>query len=103
MRKTVSLLAVLLTLCLLFSSASCDNATSENNSVNTHESIYSEITTSSSSRTTTYVLNKRSKKIHKLDCGTGDLIDPKNRSTYTGSIDDLLQNGYTTCGNCFRS
>ena len=41
-------------------------------------------------------------KIHKPDCGTGDLIAPKNRATYTGTIDELIEKGYTTCGNCFR-
>ena len=50
---------------------------------------------------TTYILNINSKKIHKTDCGTGARISYKNRMTYTGSIDALFENGYTTCGNCF--
>ena len=50
----------------------------------------------------TYVLNTRSKKIHKTTCGTGDLILPENRKTYTGDIAELFRKGYTTCGNCFR-
>lgn len=49
-----------------------------------------------------YVLNIKSKKIHKTTCGTGDLILPENRKTYKGNIDELLEDGYTKCGNCFR-
>ena len=50
---------------------------------------------------TYYVLNTNSKKIHQPDCGTGGLIHEKNRKTYYGSMESLLQKGYTTCGNCF--
>lgn len=49
-----------------------------------------------------YVLNIKSQKIHKTTCGTGDLILPENRKIYKGNIDDLLEDGYTKCGNCFR-
>ncbi len=50
----------------------------------------------------TYILNVNSKKIHKVTCGTGDLMLPENRKTYKGDIYDLLKDGYTKCGNCFR-
>lgn len=49
-----------------------------------------------------YVLNIRSKKIHKTTCGTGDLILPENREVYEGDIEDLYKMGYTQCGNCFK-
>ena len=55
----------------------------------------------SQSEADTFVLNKRSKKIHKTTCGTGNLIAPKNRDVYKGSMDVLCEQGYTTCGNCF--
>ena len=51
----------------------------------------------------TYVLNINSKKIHKTTCGTGDLILPENRKIFKGEIMDLFEQGYTKCGNCFRS
>ena len=50
----------------------------------------------------TYILNTNSHKIHKLTCGTGDLIIPENRKVYKGDIEDLYNQGYTKCGNCFR-
>lgn len=53
-------------------------------------------------KTETYVLNIKSQKTHKTTCGTGDLILPENRKIYKGNIDDLLEDGYTKCGNCFR-
>ena len=49
-----------------------------------------------------FILNVRSKKIHKLTCGTAGLILPENRENYTGRIEDLYEIGYTQCGNCFK-
>ena len=51
---------------------------------------------------TTYILNVKSKKIHKVTCGTGDLMLPENRRAFEGDIEDLFDQGYTRCGNCFR-
>ncbi len=48
-----------------------------------------------------YVLNTKSKKIHKTTCGTGAKIKPENRKEYVGDVSSLIQQGYTTCGNCF--
>ena len=50
----------------------------------------------------TYILNIDSKKIHKVSCGTGDLMLPENRKVYEGEIEDLYSQGYTKCGNCFK-
>lgn len=49
-----------------------------------------------------FILNVRSKKIHKLTCGTASLILPENREDYTGRIEELYEIGYTQCGNCFK-
>lgn len=49
-----------------------------------------------------YILNTRSKKIHKPTCGSVNLMDNKNKKPYDGDLDDLYIKGYTTCGNCFR-
>ena len=49
-----------------------------------------------------YVLNIRSKKIHKITCGTGARIHDENRRYYEGAADALINEGYSFCGNCFR-
>ena len=49
----------------------------------------------------TYVLNVRTKKIHKETCGTAERINAENKERYSGEIEDLFVKGYTVCGNCF--
>lgn len=49
---------------------------------------------------TTYILNENSKKIHTPDCPSVQDTKPKNRKEYHGSLQDLLNDGYTGCKNC---
>ncbi len=49
---------------------------------------------------TTYILNTKTKKIHASDCGSVKTISEANKGEYTGSIDDLIAQGYTACGSC---
>ena len=49
-----------------------------------------------------YILNTRSKKIHKITCGTAALIHDENRQNYEGVARVLIEEGYSFCGNCFR-
>ena len=48
----------------------------------------------------TYILNKNSKKIHKLDCSSVKTIKDKNREDFTGTLDEALSLGYEPCGRC---
>ena len=48
-----------------------------------------------------YVLNTNSKKIHKAHCHHINKMNEANKKSYSGSIDDLYSQGYTTCGTCF--
>ncbi len=48
-----------------------------------------------------YVLNTNSKKIHKTHCHHINKMSEKNKKSYSGSLDDLYSQGYTTCGTCF--
>ena len=50
--------------------------------------------------TAQYILNTGSKKIHKATCTSANSISQKNRKEYTGSLEDLLSQGYTGCGSC---
>lgn len=48
----------------------------------------------------TYVLNTNSMKFHKPDCSAVAQMSDANRKDYTGSRDDLIEQGYTPCGYC---
>lgn len=47
-----------------------------------------------------FVLNTRSMKIHLPDCKSVKDISENNREFYSGSIDELLEQGYAPCGSC---
>ena len=49
-----------------------------------------------------YVLNKSSKKIHLPECDSVNQMSEKNKVFYTGTIEDLLAQGYKGCGNCLN-
>jgi len=49
---------------------------------------------------TTYILNTNSMKFHYPSCGSADDIKDSNKSTFTGTRDDLLARGYDPCGRC---
>ncbi len=48
----------------------------------------------------TYLLNTSSHKFHTADCAQGQDIKADNRQNYTGSREDLLEQGYTPAGCC---
>jgi DNA-entry nuclease len=47
-----------------------------------------------------YILNKNTKKIHKPTCTYVGKISASNKGEYTGSISDLISQGYSACGTC---
>lgn len=47
-----------------------------------------------------YVLNTNSMKFHYPGCTSAQKISKKNRKDYTGSREDLINQGYDPCGNC---
>lgn len=49
---------------------------------------------------TAYVLNKSTKKIHKPTCSSAVDMKAENKQEYTGSIENLLADGYTKCRTC---
>lgn len=48
----------------------------------------------------TYVLNTNSKKIHTEDCEFGKSTSEKNKSEFMGTIQELIDNGYSRCSSC---
>lgn len=49
-----------------------------------------------------YILNTSSKKIHRKGCTNIKSIKDKNKETYYGNIDVLLEDNYDTCSECFK-
>ncbi len=49
-----------------------------------------------------YVLNTHTLKIHHPSCSSVKKIAPQNYATSNSSLDDLISQGYSTCGNCFK-
>ncbi len=81
-----------------------DDVSSNKTTTEKHtEKITSAETSSSSgssSQKTTYILNTNSQKIHRPTCSSVKKMKESNKQEYTGSKDDLLAQGYTTCGIC---
>jgi len=62
---------------------------------------YVEPTKQQNAITEQYVLNTNTKKIHKTDCHHINRMNENNKKSYSGSLDSLYSQGYTTCGTCF--
>ena len=56
--------------------------------------------TTTPSQNEKYILNTNSKTIHTTDCSSVNKISDKNKDTYTGSIEELINQGYKTCSIC---
>ncbi len=48
----------------------------------------------------TYILNTSSKKIHYPDCPSAEKIKEENRKETNKSMEELIAEGYSPCGNC---
>ena len=48
-----------------------------------------------------YVLNTSTHRIHYPSCKSVKRIAPQNYSTSNSSVEELISQGYKTCGNCF--
>ncbi len=47
-----------------------------------------------------YILNTNTKKIHYPHCSSVQDINEKNKESYSGSTENLKQEGYASCGRC---
>ena len=47
-----------------------------------------------------YVLNTNSKRFHYPNCSSVGQMSEKNKQPYTGSREDLIDQGYQPCGSC---
>lgn len=49
---------------------------------------------------TAYILNTSSKKFHLPDCAGASTIKAENREEYSGTREELTEQGYKPCGTC---
>lgn len=66
----------------------------------TGDSWASDEVPSDTSKESTYILNTSSRKFHKPDCGSVETISPSNKKSYTGTREELINQGYEACGKC---
>ena len=48
----------------------------------------------------TYVLNTSTKKFHYPSCSSVKKIKDKNKGSFTGTREEIINRGYDPCGNC---
>ena len=63
-------------------------------------SIPAQTTSGSAEEQGIYVLNTSSMKFHLPTCSGVESMSPSNRQDYTGSRQDLIDQGYSPCGIC---
>ncbi len=56
--------------------------------------------TTDTGSTETYILNTNSMKFHYSSCYSVNKISDSNKQEYTGSREELINQGYSSCGNC---
>lgn len=56
--------------------------------------------TSSNQTVQTYIINESSEKFHDPDCSGVKNIKGKNKREFTGTREELIQEGYEPCGRC---
>lgn len=55
---------------------------------------------SSVAEKTTYILNTNTHKFHYPSCQSTTQISEENKDEYVGTREELLENGYSPCGDC---
>lgn len=75
-----------------------NKSNNKTNKVNTSTNTKSQ--TKSPNLSDTYVLNKNSKIFHKSNCSSVNKMSEKNKETYNGSRDDIINRGYKPCKRC---
>ena len=81
--------------------ASTDAGTSSESAIRSNsESTDAEAASSASSAQQDYVLNVKNKKFHKPSCTAANEIASANKQDFTGTREELIERGYSPCGQC---
>lgn len=66
----------------------------------TKVNVGTKINTSSTSSTSTYILNKNSKVFHMPTCASVKKMSDKNKIEFNGAREEVISKGYRPCQNC---
>ena len=81
--------------------ASTDAGTSSESAIRSNsESTDADTASSASSAQQDYVLNVKNKKFHKPSCTAANEIASANKQDFTGTREELIERGYSPCGQC---
>ena len=75
----------------------------DNKLISSNEGDNRSIENESSNKSDNYVLNKKTKKIHKDDCKSVKQMSDNNKVYFDGTIDEAEAQGYSKCQNCFKN
>ena len=111
MRNYNKIKSILLTLVLILLCACAEtkNSTSTHSfSYDQQSSIISSSVTTNKSETqkppqtasTQYIINRKSKKFHRPECYSVKQMNEKNKLSFKGDRQYLINKGYSPCGNC---
>ncbi len=76
--------------------ASTEASTEESTEIATEETT--EETTEDAGRD--YILNTNTMRFHYPDCKSADKIKEENKAFFHGTREELIEDGYKSCGNC---
>lgn len=80
---------------------STDAGTSSESAIRSNsESTDADTASSASSAQQDYVLNVKNKKFHKPSCTAANEIASANKQDFTGTREELIERGYSPCGQC---
>jgi len=76
------------------------NGTNEENSATPEDDTQSGTASNGEHVEYTYVLNKKSMKIHLPSCDGAQTMSEKNKLYFSGTLEEAIAQGYSPCGTC---
>jgi DNA-entry nuclease len=75
-------------------------AEQENTASETEAAAQETAASAQNTQSVTYILNTNTKKFHYPSCSSVSQMKEKNKKSFTGSRDEAIAQGYSSCGRC---
>jgi DNA-entry nuclease len=72
----------------------------ENTASETEAAAQETTVSAQNTQSVTYILNTNTKKFHYPSCSSVSQMKEKNKKSFTGSRDEAIAQGYSSCGRC---